>query len=93
MLHRHPYFAPPPTCYYPDLQASVGRRVHCEAWYVVDAVLPEAGVGAGRPQRVRDGHGGAEVAPADVEVHVLTRVRPADGRKHSAAALPEKGQT
>ena len=88
MLHRHPYFAPPPTCYYPDLQASVWRRVHGEAWYVVDAVLPEACVGAGRPQRVRDGHGGAEAAPAHVQVHVLARVHAADGRQHPPAPLP-----
>ena len=67
------------------------RSVHGVAGDVVDAVLPVARVGAG--QRVRDGHGGAEVAPADVQVHVLTRVRPADGRQHSAATLPEKGQT
>ena len=66
----------------------MGRRVHGEAGDVVDAVLPEAGVGAGRPQRVRDGHGGAEAAPAHVQVHVLTRVHAADGRQHPPAPLP-----
>ena len=67
------------------------RGVHGVAGYVVDAVLPIARVRAG--QRVRDGHGGAEVAPAHVQVHVLTRVRTADGRQHSAAALPERKET
>ena len=76
-----------PSC----LQASVRRGVHGVAGYVVDAVLPIARVRAG--QRVRDGHGGAEVAPAHVQVHVLTRVRTADGRQHSAAALPERKET
>ena len=64
------------------------RRVHGEAGDVVDAVLPVARVGAG--QRVREGHGGAEVAAADVQVHVLPRVDPANGRQHPAAALPEE---
>ena len=76
--------------YHPHLEAPVGRRVHGEAGDVVDAVLPEAGVGAGRPQRVRDGHGGAEAAPAHVQVHVLPRVHAADGRQHPPAPLPEK---
>ena len=66
------------------------RCVHGVAGDVVDAVLPVARVRAVAAQRVRDGHGRAEVAPADVQVHVLARVGPADGRQHPAAALPEK---